>query len=121
MTKLMLGIVLGTILGFFDGLTAWFTPEVRDQMMTIIMGSTFKGVLAGVAIGFFAKKVNSLPLGILFGLGIAFLITLPIALAEDPVTGQTYFWKIILPGSLVGAIVGYATQKYGVRQKTANV
>lgn len=116
MSKLVLGILLGAVLGFFDGLTAWFTPEVRDQMMTIIMGSTFKGLLAGTAIGFLAKKVNSLPVGIIGGLVIAFLITLPFAIAEDPATGNNYFWQIILPGSLVGAIVGYATQKYGLQK-----
>jgi hypothetical protein len=27
--------------------------------------------------------------------------------------GGPYFWEIVLPGSLVGIIVGYATQKYG--------
>jgi hypothetical protein len=26
--------------------------------------------------------------------------------------GEHYYWQIMLPGSLVGAIVGYASQKY---------
>ena len=29
MNKIVLGIVLGGVLGILDGLTAWFTPEVR--------------------------------------------------------------------------------------------
>ena len=29
MNKIVLGLVLGGILGIFDGLTAWFTPEAR--------------------------------------------------------------------------------------------
>jgi len=28
--------------------------------------------------------------------------------------GGKYFWQIMLPGSCVGAIVGWATQRYGV-------
>jgi uncharacterized membrane-anchored protein YhcB (DUF1043 family) len=31
----------------------------------------------------------------------------------DPVTGQKYFWEILIPGSLVGLIVGFLTQRYG--------
>jgi hypothetical protein len=27
--------------------------------------------------------------------------------------GSHYYWQIMLPGSLVGVIVGYATQTYG--------
>ena len=38
-----------------------------------------------------------------------------IAMAPDPATGKHYYWEIMLPGSLAGAIVGYATQKYGRR------
>jgi hypothetical protein len=38
-------------------------PAVRDQLLTIVMGSTFKGVIAGILIGY-SRKVNSLPLGI---------------------------------------------------------
>ena len=64
--KIVLGLVLGTILGVFDGLTAWFTPEVRNQLLGIVIGSSFKGLLTGVLIGWFARKVHSLPLGIIF-------------------------------------------------------
>ena len=27
--------------------------------------------------------------------------------------GQTYFWEILIPGSLEGLIVGFLTQRYG--------
>jgi len=50
MSKPVLGLVLGGILGIFDGLTAWFTPAVRDQLAGIVVGSTIPGVIA-VAIG----------------------------------------------------------------------
>lgn len=41
------------------------------------------------------------------------LCALPSALGTDPNTGQQYYWEILIPGSIVGLIVGYATQRYG--------
>ena len=63
MNKITYGLILGGILGIFDGLTSWFTPAVRPQLMGIVLGSTFKGLLAGVLIGIFARKVHSLASG----------------------------------------------------------
>src|SRR6476646_10847281 len=74
MSKPLFGLILGGILGVFDGLTAWFTPEARNELLGIIVGSTFKGLVAGVAIGYFAKKVDSLPLGVVFGLGVGLVL-----------------------------------------------
>lgn len=111
MKKVLFGLILGTILGAFDGMTAWFTPAVRSQMMGIIIGSSIKGLIAGILIGWFAKKVNSLLLGILFGLGIGLILAFIVAAMQPP--GQHYYFAIMLPGGLVGVIVGYATQKYG--------
>jgi hypothetical protein len=113
MNKVLLGLLLGAILGAIDGGTAWFTPEVRPEMAVIIIGSTFKGLVGGILIGFFARKVKSLPLGILFGLAIGALLAFAIAAMPDGLTGKHYYGQIIIPGSLVGLIVGYATQKYG--------
>jgi hypothetical protein len=112
--KIVYGLVLGGTLGIFDGLTAWFTPAVRSQLLGIVVGSTFKGIVAGVLIGFFARKVNSLPLGVLFGLGIGLLLAFGVAVMPST-TGEHYYLQIMLPGGLVGLIVGYATQKYGSR------
>ncbi len=109
MSKPLIGILVGAVLGAFDGLTAWFTPAVRDQLAGIVVSSTFKGVIAGIAIGFFAKKFHSLPLGLLFGLAIGALLAY--LTARFAVGG--YYFEIMLPGSLVGLIVGFATQKYG--------
>jgi hypothetical protein len=108
MNKVAYGLILGGILGIFDGLTSWFTPEVRSQLLTIVVGSTIKGIVAGVLIGFFARKVNSLPLGILFGLSVGLLLAFFVAHMQ-----HGYYFEIMLPGGLVGLIVGYATQKYG--------
>ena len=108
MNKVVLGLVLGGVLGIFDGLTAWFTPEVRPLLIQIIIGSTIKGLIAGLLIGAFARKWNSLGLGIIFGLGVGALLAFFVAHMQGK-----YYFEIMLPGSLVGVIVGYATQRFG--------
>ena len=108
MNKIWLGVLLGGILGVFDGLTAWFTPEVRAGLVGIVFGSTIKGMIAGVLIGVFARKFHSLALGILFGLGVGLALAFMIAHMQ-----HGYYFQIMLPGGMVGLIVGYATQRYG--------
>lgn len=108
MNKPLFGLLLGGVLGIFDGLTALISaPETRPEIVGIVIGSTIKGLIAGVLIGYFAKKVKSVPLGILFGLVVGALLAWLVILMGNP-----YFWELILPGSLVGVIVGYATQKH---------
>lgn len=111
MNKPLLGLALGGILGIFDGLTAWFTPAVRSQLMGIVLASTVKGLIAGILIGYFARKVNSLALGIVFGLGVGLLLAYGAA-AMQPGPDHYYF-EIMLPGGIVGTIIGYATQRFG--------
>ncbi len=114
MNKPVLGLVAGGVLGIFDGLTALVSaPEVAPQIAGIIAGSCAKGLVAGMLIGWFAKKVNNLTAGVVFGLAMGALFALPFALMPDPTTGQQYFWEILIPGSLVGLIVGFLTQRYG--------
>lgn len=115
MNKPVLGLIAGGVLGIFDGLTALVSaPEVAPQIAAIVAGSMGKGLVAGLLIGWFAKKVNNLAAGIAVGLLIGALLALPFAMNPDPATGQTYFWEILIPGSLVGLIVGFLTQRYGV-------
>ena len=104
MNKPLFGLVLGGLLGILDGMTAWFTPDARPQMVSIIIGSTFKGLIAGVLIGWFARKVNSLPAGIVFGLTVGLLLAFAVAAMPSP-TGKHYYFEIMLPGAIVGAIV----------------
>src|SRR5689334_9066944 len=118
MNKIVLGLVLGAVLGAFDGLTAWFTPEVRSQLLGIVIGSTIKGLIAGILIGYFARKVNSLPLGILFGLGVGLILAFIVAAMPNP-AGKHYYFEIMLPGSILGAVVGFATQRYRGARVTA--
>jgi len=118
MNKALLGLILGGVLGIFDGLTAWFTPAVRSQMVGIVIGSTVKGLIAGVLTGYFARKVKSLPLGIVFGLGVGLLLAYAVAAMPDA-SGKHYYWEIMLPGGIVGVIIGYATQRFGQPAQTA--
>jgi hypothetical protein len=112
--KPLLGLVLGGALGALDGLTALLSaPEVKPQIMAIVAGSTGKGLVAGLLIGLIARKVNQLTATVVLGFVVAALIALPFALGVDPATGKRYFWEIMIPGSIVGLIVGYATHKYG--------
>jgi len=115
MSKPWLGLALGAALGLIDGASAYAYPypDVREQIIGIIIGSTFKGLITGVLAGFFAIKLRSLPLGILFGLMVGLVLSWLVA------TQNSYYWEIMLPGSALGAIVGFATQRYGRQPATA--
>src|SRR5688500_8203410 len=112
MNKILLGVLLGAVLGAVDGLTAWLTPAVRPYMIGIVIGSTVKGIIAGIAAGWFARKVQSVPAGIAFGFVVGLLLAYAVA-AMPSETGEHYYFEIMLPGSIVGAILGWATQRYG--------
>ncbi|HYM61532.1 MAG TPA: hypothetical protein VEZ11_11645 [Thermoanaerobaculia bacterium] len=112
MNKIILGLLLGGFLGIFDGLTAWFTPEARPMIVGIVIGSTIKGIIAGIAAGWFAPKVQSVPAGIAFGFAVGLLLAFAVA-AMPSATGKHYYFEIMLPGSILGAVVGWATQRYG--------
>jgi hypothetical protein len=113
MGKPIFGLLLGAFLGVLDGSTAWFSaPEVRPKILEIVFFSMIKGLVAGVLIGFFAKKVRSLPLGIVFGLIVGAFFAYLVAMQPNEQGGH-YYWEIMLPGSILGMIVGYATQKHG--------
>lgn len=109
MNKILIGVIVGGVLGIIDGATAWFTPEVRSQMLTIIIGSTFKGVLAGVAAGWYARRVQSVPKGIAFGFVVGLILAFAVAAMNKP----HYWWEIMVPGSILGGVIGWATQRYG--------
>ena len=125
MSKPVLGLVLGTILGVFDGLTALLepnianSPEVGAAMTGIVIGSSVKGLLAGLIIGFFARKVKSLKSGIIFGGIVGLVLAFIIAAMPADAEGNHYWLQIMIPGTIVGLILGYATQKYGKEVKPA--
>lgn len=113
MNKLVLGILLGAVLGAIDGYGAKFSaPEVEPQLMGIIIGSTFKGLVVGALVGWYALRVRSLGKGLLLGLIVSTLFAGLVASFPQP-SGEHYWVEIMLPGAVVGLIVGYATQKFG--------
>ena len=107
MSKPLLGILVGAGLGAIDGLSAWFSPEARSMMIAIVIGSTVKGIVTGLLAGLIATWRRSMPLGVGSGLAIGF------GLSSLAAIGQAgHYLEIVLPGMLVGALVGFLTQKY---------
>ena len=104
MTKPTLGIVAGGALGLVDGLSAWFYADARPTMLAIVLGSTIKGVLTGLAAGLVARWRKSLALGVAAGVVVGFVLS-TLAAAGQP----EHYWAIVLPGMLVGAVAGIAT------------
>ena len=121
MKKPLLGLFLGGILGVFDGLTALVSaPEVAPDIVRIVIGSTFKGLIVGGLAGWFANRVRSIPAGVVAGLLLGAFFAFLVAMNPTP-DGKYYYWEIMLPGSVVGMIVGYATQRYGVASRQSAV
>ena len=112
MNKPVLGLVLGGVLGALDGATAWFTPAVRPEIMGILIGSTLKGMVVGVLSGLIARKVRSVPIGIASGAAIGLFFAYLVA-AMPSANGEHYYVQIMLPGFVVGAIIGFLTQRAG--------
>jgi len=115
MNKPVFAMLLGGALGVLDGLSALVSaPQTRPLIVGIVIGSTLKGVVAGAIVGLVAQRTQSVAVLVAVGLAVgaffAYLVTL----------NEPYFWEIILPGSIVGLIVGFATAKYRpVRSSTA--
>ena len=113
MKKPVFGMLLGGVLGIFDGLSALVSaPETAPGIVGIVIGSTIKGIIAGVAIGWFARKVNSLPLGILFGTAVGLFLAFLVSYMQKAAGQPPYYMQIMIPGAIVGLIVGYATQRH---------
>ena len=117
MSKPVLGLVLGGVLGVFDGLSALVSapndPAIRAGIAGIVIGSTIKGILTGLIIGWFARRTQSLGLGIVFGLTVGLVLAACVSLLQKLSGQPPYYWQIMLPGGILGMIVGYATFTYG--------
>jgi hypothetical protein len=107
MNKPALGMLVGTVLGILDGLSAWAYLEARPMIVSIVVGSTFKGLLTGVLAGLPARRVQSVPIGIAAGAGIGWALSSLVAIGQPD-----HYWDIVLPGMLVGVLVGFVTQRY---------
>jgi len=112
MNKIVVGLLFGLILGAIDGATAWFYPEARPMLASILVGSSIKGMIVGLLSGWFARKVQSTVWGVVVGSGLGLLFAFIVA-AMDASKGQSHYLEIMLPGFVVGAIVGFLTQRIG--------
>jgi len=113
MKKPLFGMLLGGVLGIPDGLSALVSagddPNIRAGIVGIVIGSTVKGLITGLLIGWFSKKVSSLPLGILFGFAVGTLLAYGVSMMQVAAGQPAYYWQIMTPGAILGIIVGYAT------------
>ena len=109
MNKIVVGVVFGLVLGALDGATAWFYPEITASMMTgILIGSSIKGMLVGVLSGWYARKVQSTAKGIVVGSVLGLLFAYLVAAMQ-----HEHYLEIMMPGFVVGAIIGFLTQRMG--------
>ena len=112
MSKPLLGLLLGGVLGLIDGLSALLYPGTAAMIVPIVVGSTIKGLVTGIAMGVLARRVRSVPIGIVGGLALGLALSYGAALTPDP-QGQHHYAEIMLPGAILGVIVGFATQRFG--------
>jgi hypothetical protein len=105
--------VVGGILGIFDGLSALISapndPAVNAGIVGIVIGSTVTGVITGALIGWFAGRAASMATTMLFGLAVGVALAFVICLLQKAAGQPPYYWQIMLPGGILGLIVGYAT------------
>jgi hypothetical protein len=117
LTKPMLGLAVGGTLGLLDGLSGFLEPSLAPVMTGVVTSSLLKGLVAGVVIGYVSQKLRSMALGLLAGAAIGALLSLLVILWA----GMASFWDIMLPGMLLGVIVGFSTQKFGTQVEAPRV
>jgi len=110
--KILIGLLVGLALGAVDGATSWFYPEARTLIGGIMVGSSIKGMVVGILSGWFARRVQSTGWGIAVGAAVGLLFAFLVA-ATDTVNGRHPYLEIMFPGFVVGAIIGFLTQKLG--------
>jgi hypothetical protein len=117
LTKPILGLAVGGTLGLLDGLSGFLEPSLAPMMSSVITFSLLKGLVSGIAIGYVSQRFHSMLVGILAGAGIAAALSLLVILHA----GMALFWDIMLPGMLLGVVVGFTTQKFGKQAEAARV
>jgi len=115
LTKPMLGLTVGGTLGLLDGLSGFFEPSLAPVMTSVITFSLLKGLVAGIAIGYVSQRFHSMLVGILAGIAITAALSLLVILHA----GMALFWDIMLPGMLLGVVVGFTTQKFGKQREAS--
>jgi hypothetical protein len=117
MKRPVFGLLLGGVLGIFDGLSALVSaPETKSQIGAIVGGSVFKGLLVGALIGWVSGKVETVGSGVLWGTIIGLFFAALVSLLQKLSGQPAYYWQIMLPGAILGVLVGYATVTFGGRR-----
>ena len=118
LTKPMLGLAVGGTLGLLDGLSGFLEPSLAPVMSSVITFSLLKGLVSGVAIGYVSRRefIRS-RWGCSRGSAIAAVLSLLVILRA----GMALFWDIMLPGMLLGVVVGFTTQKFGRQAQAPGV
>lgn len=101
MSKPVLGMIMGAVLGLRDGLPAWMSLEARPMRAAVVAGSSLKGVVTGLLAGLLASSKRSVLLGINAGL-FGFALSTVVALGQPD-----HYFEIVLSGMLVGGLVGF--------------
>ena len=91
-SKVMLGLILGGALGLLDGLSALLYPGAASMIVPIVVGSTVKGLVTGLAISVLAQKLQSSFAGVVVGLAIGLALSYLAALTPIPRVATTT-WK----------------------------
>ena len=78
----------------------------------ILIGATVKGLVTGLAMGIFSKKVSSLNSLVVLGTAVGLVLSLLVAFSPDG-QGNYHFAEILVPGSILGAMVGFTCGKWG--------
>jgi hypothetical protein len=112
LSKPLLGLILGAALGAIDGASALFYPGAEADIVTIVLFSTAKGLLAGWITGLVARRTGSLPIALVTGLVVSALLSYAATLGTK-LNGEPVFWPIMLPGMALGLICGFVTARYG--------
>ena len=115
MSKPLLGLVLGGVLGVFDGLSALVSapndPAIRAGIVGIVIGSTVKGLLAGALIGWYAKRASSLASDDRVRPGDRVGARLLHLVGAEAGRRAAVLLADHAAGGILGVIVGYATFK----------
>jgi uncharacterized membrane protein (Fun14 family) len=113
MSKLTIGLLVGAILGFVDGMSAMLSPEVHNILVFIVIASTIKGFVTGLLAGFVARRTNNFVLAIVTGLAVGLVLSFSAAVSTPDSAGRHYYWEIMLPGAVLGMLAGYSSQRFG--------
>ena len=105
----MLGVGFALVAGKPIGVVGATWLAVRLGWCRLAPGVSWGGIcLVGLLAGWFAMRIHSMPAGLIVGLALGTVFAFVIAAMQ-----QSHYWEIMLPGSVLGLIVGYATQRYG--------